>query len=353
MTKAITWAQFQQDWAPHWDNILQAQHNRNPFLLLAWLQHWQTYFAQDQHTEILLNPDLQAALFTRHLRETYHRMPLRMVRAWVNNHCARAGLLAGSAPAQFAQELAQHWQKTRKSWDILRLQGLPEAFATLLAPQLEQHGFKVINERRWIHYGAAITPPWDSYFASTSSESRRVQGRRGRRLAELGDCQWQRFQGEAVAAALERYLDIEVLSWKLDSGEVIRQDPQLLAFYRQVIAALASNQQSQVDLLLLDQQPICGILSLLSQGLQLTIKISYLKDYAKYSLGWQIIRAMLEGTFADGAADTVDFYSGADFSAIWATQESAFCDLLVFGTTMRGRLAGLAKDMQGRLKGTT
>ena len=53
---------------------------------------------------------------------------------------------------------------------------------------------------------------------------------------------------------------------------------------------------------------------------------------------------------AESNIEAVDFYSGADFSAVWAKQETAFCDLLVFGTSLRGRLAGVAKGVQDRLK---
>ena len=153
-----------------------------------------------------------------------------------------------------------------------------------------------------------------------------------------------------MAQALEIYFDIEAHSWKAQSGEVIRQDANLLDFYRQMMHRFAENQQAVVDLLLLDGQPICGVLSLRYQRHLLTLKTAYRQTFAKYSPGWQIFRALLEDAFSGGAIEAVDFYADIGFSSRWATQENAFCDLLVFGTSLRGRLAGVAKGVQDRLK---
>lgn len=348
---AISMDDMERDWTPRWAESVPISFN--PFLSLHWLKTWWNYFGTNQRAEILLELDhggnVGGALFTRHLRESYSGLSLRMVRAWVNNHCCRASIYWRDHPARFAQSLAGHWYETRRDWDALRLQGLPLEFGAALSQELTQHGFNVLKEREWSHDWLPIDQPWSDYYASLSHEVRRVQGRRSRRLQELGKLEFHRFSGKETAMALERYFDVEDHSWKANQGEIIRQSSQLQAFYRSAFTAQSPDMQGVVFLLLLDEQPIAGIVALEYANRLISPKISFRDDFSKYSPGWQVCRGMVEDSFQRGIK-SVNFYAGSEFSSRWGKSKMPFCDLLVFGTGLRGRLAAVGKNLAGRLR---
>ena len=321
----------------------------DPTLSDAYLRIWWRYFGTPGSDAILalMTPaeTVVGLLFTRMETEVYGRMPVRVIRCWVNGHAQRAGLFLRCDPNKAAQAIAAYWASNRRRWDLLRLQGLPEGdFADALLQHARARRGRGTVARRWAHSVLNIEEPWETYLRSRiSTDTRKEVERQGRRLAQVAAVDFQiRESVEAVSAAMKDFATIELGSWKKEAGEVLASQPAIAGFYQDVFTTFAARGMAAVATLRVGDTPICAVLGLRTDRRLLALKTSFDERYAKYSPGSQLFKHLIEHSFGRGFTE-FDFYGMMSFSQRWSKQVRGFVDLEIEGSTLRSRSVGMVK----------
>jgi CelD/BcsL family acetyltransferase involved in cellulose biosynthesis len=100
--------------------------------------------------------------------------------------------------------------------------------------------------------------------------------RRQRRLSQLGEVDWRFHRAEAIPAeSIEAFLALENMGWKAEEGSSLRSRPEDEAFFRDMVAAFASDRRVMFAELTLDGVPIASICNLVSGNVGFCFKIGW------------------------------------------------------------------------------
>lgn len=220
------------------------------------------------------------------------------------------------------------------------------------------------------HLRAALTPgaPGTCGLDQTIGTKRfREYNRLHRRLAETGQIDFILARAPAdVAAALQRFLALEVQGWKGAAGTALIANTALRDFAETAIEALARQGQALVADLQLGGQTIAAVVALQSGSSVWTWKIAYDEEMARFSPGLQVMTALTGALLADPVVVLVDSCAIPDHPMIdrlWHDR-IAMADMLI-GLThdrkfavasrmelVRNDLIALARGVRDRVRGT-
>ncbi|CAN5390085.1 hypothetical protein BH09PSE5_BH09PSE5_30950 [soil metagenome] len=100
--------------------------------------------------------------------------------------------------------------------------------------------------------------------------------RRQRRLSQLGEVGWQFHRAEAIPPeSIEAFLALEHMGWKADEGSSLRSRPEDEAFFREMVAAFASERRVMFAELTLNGAAIASICNLVSGNAGFCFKIGW------------------------------------------------------------------------------
>ncbi|MEL6967074.1 MAG: GNAT family N-acetyltransferase [Pseudomonadota bacterium] len=118
----------------------------------------------------------------------------------------------------------------------------------------------------------------------------RELNRQWRRLADTGNLTFSitKTQNE-LFNAFEKFLTLELKSWKGRRGTALYNQRQVTAFSRQIVADLAASGGSEIALLTLDERPIAALILLSRDGWVMPWKIAYSEEHRAFSPGMQLM----------------------------------------------------------------
>lgn len=192
--------------------------------------------------------------------------------------------------------------------------------------------------------------------------------RQRRRLEDLGPVRVDHAgDPEAVAAALEAFLDLEARGWKGRRGTALAQDPRLAAVMGETVRGLAARGACRVDLLRVGEAVIAGTLLARSGDRAWFWKVAYDEAFARYSPGVQLTLDVTHDLLAAGEiahTDSCAVQGHPMIDRLWRDR-MAVADLLVglrprapltaaatrFGQTLARRARAAAKTAYHRLQG--
>ena len=142
---------------------------------------------------------------------------------------------------------------------------------------------------------------------SLSRNKRKTLGRQERRLKELGKL-------ELVSTtrmldhdrAIEAFLKVEASGWKAQKGTALAVDSQLLAFVGEFLPQMLDEGRARIDLLMLDELPIAGLVSFRAGRGLFTWKTGMDEDYQRFSPGVHVLLAVSREAIANPDIDYVD-----------------------------------------------
>jgi len=144
------------------------------------------------------------------------------------------------------------------------------------------------------------------YFSNDRSPRRRKSTHKslrnhGNRLSRLGRVEVVNDrEGDAVHAAFETFLAMEMASWKGARGTALLCKSADAAFARQLIATLASDRNASVALLRVDGRAIAAQVMLYCGTTAYTWKIAFDAAYRKYSPGALLVDQLTAALFSNG-----------------------------------------------------
>jgi CelD/BcsL family acetyltransferase involved in cellulose biosynthesis len=141
--------------------------------------------------------------------------------------------------------------------------------------------------------------------------------RQRNRLAEHGAIHFDVARTpEAVAAAVEIFLDLEASGWKAKRGTALKQDEGDAAFVRRATSALAEAGQCEIVSLRAGDTPVAAAIVLRHHDRAFYFKLGVDERFAKLSPGVQLTLDLTRHLCADPAISSVDSTAGPDHPMI-------------------------------------
>jgi hypothetical protein len=141
--------------------------------------------------------------------------------------------------------------------------------------------------------------------------------RQRNRLAEHGEVRFEvASTPQAVASAVEIFLQLEASGWKGQRGTALLQHDGDAGFVRRATAALAELRQCEIVTLLSGDTPVAAAVVLRHQDRAFYFKLGVDEHYAKFSPGVQLTLDLTRHLCADPAIRLVDSTASADHPMI-------------------------------------
>ncbi|WP_319532545.1 GNAT family N-acetyltransferase [uncultured Cohaesibacter sp.] len=140
-----------------------------------------------------------------------------------------------------------------------------------------------------------------------SRNKRKTLGRQVRRLEELGGVHFRStLQDLATDEAMERFLLTESSGWKAQHGTALAVDEKLNAFVMGFMPQMIEEGRAQVDLMMLDDKCIAGLISLRAGRGLFSWKTGMDEVYKRFSPGVHMLLHVSEEAVRDDSIDYVD-----------------------------------------------
>ena len=172
---------------------------------------------------------------------------------------------------------------------------------------------------------------WRDTTEKPSSERRKKLRQGWKRMSAIGVTAMVAVtEPEAVALAVETFLDLEFKSWKGAAGTALLCRDEDATFVRRMIGDLAVQGHAMVESLQIDGRTIATQILLLSGMMAYTWKTAFDQAYAKFSPGAVMIDKLTERLFATSRITGIDSCSveGSFMGELWRDRR-AMADVLV------------------------
>lgn len=145
-----------------------------------------------------------------------------------------------------------------------------------------------------------------------SRNKRKLMGRQRRRLEEMGAVRFVSTRdGLDDGEALEAFLKVEASGWKARKGTALSVVPALNAFTHDFLPPLLAEGRARIDLMMLDDHCIAGLVSLQAGRGLFSWKTGMDEVYKRFSPGVHILHHLSLQALADPDIDYVDSLADA------------------------------------------
>ena len=204
-----------------------------------------------------------------------------------------------------------------------------------------------ISSRTSMHFDC---PDLETAMRNCSTDFRRNLRRQLRKLQQRGrlDFCFHR-QRDDVLAALPRFFELEASGWKGAAGEgtAIREDSQLVDFYRGVAESFAVRGRCAINELRLDGVPVAAHFALVAGRTMYLLKIAYDETLRAEAPGAQLLHAVLEHCCASAEIDRLSLVTGPEWARDrWKPEQRPLSDISAFDATPAGLLALSARSLR-------
>jgi len=128
-----------------------------------------------------------------------------------------------------------------------------------------------------------------------------------RRLAEQGKvCIHVHRNSAAIACALERFMALEVRSWKGQQETALGSETARMQLAHGIVTEFAAAGHARIDEITVDGILVASLISFIDCGRLFTWKIAHHKDFARFSLGSQIVLALTKSILDDPSVRSAD-----------------------------------------------
>jgi len=224
----------------------------------------------------------------------------------------------------------------RSDWDRLYLQGLPTSWIDKICAQAPRFHPTVVHnfDNRMV---AAAPDTIRPEHLPSNKTLRKLRGQM-RQLSDQGDLQLIKVTDRAeLAATLERYVAAEKSSWKQQHGELLDDDPSVSAFYRDMIAQADGAFCPTIWYYSYEGKLVAGLLLLQNAGEWVMLKVFYDADYARYTLGRNLLFAAVAAAREDPECRKLDTYSHLAKYDSFASHAEPFGDLVLWNLGPRAQ----------------
>jgi len=268
-----------------WDALVE-RCGQVPFLRHGFLATWLRHFTARPTLRILLawqGERLIGALPLLQENTSLCGVPVTQLTSPTNSHSCRFDFLA-ERPAELGP-LFMDWLSSDPSWEVLRLQDVPEGGAAhSLFEWARQHEWP---RGAWESQRSPFLPlpaSVEAFDAQRRAKRRSEYRRRRRRLSEMGRLCFDETT-EACPRRLALGLGLEASGWKGERGTAINQSAGTLGFYSDLATWAAGEARLALSLLFLEERAVAFDFGLADSTRCYSLKVAYDESLAPFSPG--------------------------------------------------------------------
>ena len=335
-------------YATEWQTLLKGvSESSTVFLTQEWILNWYKYYGADKTLTVHLffEKDRLVGIAPFVIfRVVWLGAPIRILRFMGTRQADHLDVYIESVYRREGFALLMEYLATGLRWDVMDLVDLPEDSenVVLLKELLSQYKFSYsIQSSIKCPYLRVENDDWDNFFAQKRSKSTRQDLRRRlRRLGELGDVEFRRYEDPA---AVERiFPQLQTLyqkRWEDKFVSINFTSDKGRQFYCEMAADFS--RQGQLDLLTveLNDQVIAFTLSLVKDHQFTWLLTAHDPSYDRYFAGEQVIIRMLEDAFKRSSILEIDFTRGDEpYKYKWASNDRYNVRVLVSNRGLQSKV---------------
>lgn len=323
LTSASELAQLREPWG----QLLNANADRNLFLSHEWANTWWQFFGADARMWLLTvkdGPNLVGIAPMQVRRETYDRLPVRMLGFWSNKHTSRADFIIPDRKREIILALAEYWQAHAGEWDVLRLTDVSERSGTL--PLVDEalkiaglHSFGINQSKVLMHLPVSNT--WENYLEQQPRKFRKDQRQCTHRLENAGTAE------SLIETAPERLDQAMSALFKLhdaNAENMHKNETCMHSVDQKFQTTLAKNLCEQGHgycnhFIRLNGEICASLHTAIHNGVCYGFLTYYDQRYASIAPGRYLMANLLQWCFAETGIHTMDFNGSSRFISDWAS----------------------------------
>lgn len=323
-----------------WDNLAE-MGPQDFYLSFSWIMHWYNHFGREFPSFFLRvrGDGKTLAIFPIiTARGTWRRLSVRILRLCQNGHSIFGGIIAPKGEIEISKAV---WQFLRQQndWDVFHLQNVPKKRAGHVFLGLAGVcGLGSITTEGFQYY-LPFENSWESYWDSQSRNFRKNFRSTVRKLEKEGEISfWVSRTPEEFIEGMQILFEVDALSWKKDSGEVMANDPLLMSYYEGIGTAVAADSnKSFVTVLRVGGKPVAAMLGIDSCGWIFGLKLSFVGDRENSSPGFSLLVFLIKEAWVNGKRGFY-FLSGDQIWSRFKGQKEDIITSTVFNDKPYGRL---------------
>lgn len=185
-------------------------------------------------------------------------------------------------------------------------------------------GLAELPSSRWFAFadgGESVMPtdmPVQAFMARLKSKSRNSPRKAARDFEALEGAEYvHAVEDPGLSSEFERFLDVEASGWKGERGSAVTQQPELAAFYRDLLERLSTDGHCEIHSLHAESRCIASALCVYTRRQCAVYKSGYDERYARVSPGLLNNQKTLERCCEDPVVDVVSEVSDAPWLHRW------------------------------------
>lgn len=193
---------------------------------------------------------------------------------------------------------------------------------------------------------------FEDYWNRRSKNLKHNMRRHARRAEEsVGRLEYRKHVSlDEVAAAVERYAELEGRGWKGQDGTALGSDPRQLVFYKDLLTHHASARQAFVYEMWAGTRLAASRLVIAQGKLLVILKTTFDEDFRDWAPGRLQLRSVIEDAFANVPGHSLEFYTNASVDQMaWADGQRTILHVTVFADRLRALLAQVRQEFRQRL----
>lgn len=234
---------------------------------------------------------------------------------------------------------------TNLQWDVIDLLDFPSDSEnlSLLKELLDNHGLVYSIEPCTVcPYLQIKDSNWDAFYARKRSKSTRKDlSRRLRRLSELGNLEFRRYEDPAgVEYIFPQLFAVYERRWNKKNNSSAFVDKKRRLFYKDMAIALSLRGKIDIFTLELDGRVIAFTMSAFNNTQFTWLFTAHDPTLRKFFVGELILIHLLENVFRSGSFHEFDFTRGDEpYKYKWAEEERSNFRILVCNRTMISKVS--------------
>ena len=328
---------------PVWNRLVDEAGIDHPFLRHEWVRTWWECFKPSGRLHILIvkegtDPIAIAPLMVDQGR--VYGCSVRRLRGIANVYTERFDLILTRRAKEACRIIWKFLAAHASTWDMLELRQIPEG-----ARAAEYLRFWAFEDRfllgQWHSSDGPYIPintSWEVYAKTLSKKHLSHMRGRAKGLHRIGDVRHEIVTGgEHLNSRLDEAFALEAAAWKGKAGTAIINQPDRLAFYRNLLTTAAKGGWLQLHFLTIEGKRIAVQFALLVHNKLYILKSGYDPHYAPFAPSLLLCELMLRDAWKRQLTE-IDFLGDAErWKLEWASHTRSHSWLFIFPNRAKNR----------------